>query len=73
MLKLKIIGDAKEVAAQLKTNRPLAVGQIVTCGSEAAMREFAAKHPSLVEIVDAAPVKPEKNKMLKKSPKTKAK
>ena len=74
MIRLKVIGEPLDVAAKLKTNRPLTVGQTLACGSEDAMRKFAQEHPSLVELVVDAPAhQPTSNKMLNKGKKTKAK
>lgn len=74
-MKLKIVGDPAQVALKLGTNRPLALGQFLNCGSDADMRKFAAENPGLVETVfdSSPPIKPEKNKMLKKTKATKAK
>ena len=51
MVMLKVIGDPERLQAVLRTNRPLGIGQVIFNGSEAQMRQFAAAHPELVEVV----------------------
>lgn len=73
MIKIKIIGDVEKVAEKLRTNRPLTLGQILTCGDEESLRKFAQENPTLVQLVDENAVKPRSNKMYQKTSKTKAK